>query len=157
MIKNIVCFFVVISTNAFAQLHHQTVGAGGGSSSNGVVFSVGQASVVGNHFAQGYSINQGFVQPIEGSYLFEAPKDSFDVEVYPNPFVKSFTASFEKEFSSIRVLIQNTLGQTIYQKDFVNQSEIAVELQSLAAQTYLVSILADHKIYNAKLIKQSKN
>ena len=154
MNKNIVCFLVLMCTNAFAQLHHQTVGAGGGSSSNGVVFSVGQISVVGNHFAQGYSINQGFVQSIEGSYLFEAPKDSFYVEVYPNPFVESFTASFEKEFSSIRVLIQNTLGQTIYQKDYSNQSEIGVEIQNLASQTYLVTILADNKTFKAKLIKQ---
>tara|TARA_X000000368_G_C22488083_1_gene475045 strand:- start:23 stop:187 length:165 start_codon:yes stop_codon:yes gene_type:complete len=29
------------------------------------------------------------------------------------------------------VIIQNTLGQTIYQKDFSNQSEIGVELQNL--------------------------
>ena len=92
MIKNIVCFFVVISTNTFAQLHHQTIGAGGGSSNNGVVFSVGQASVVGNHFAQGYSINQGFVQPIEGSYHFKPNGDSLHVTVYPNPFVESFSA-----------------------------------------------------------------
>lgn len=154
MIKNIVCFFVVISTNAFAQLHHQTVGVGGGSSSNGIIFSVGQASVVGNHFAQGYSINQGFVQPIEGSFLFEAPKDSFDVWVYPNPFVESFTASFEKEFSSITIIIQNTLGQTIYQKGYANSNEIVVELPDLSSQTYLVTIIADDQTFKAKLIQR---
>ena len=154
MIKNIVCFFVVISTNAFAQLHHQTVGAGGGSSSNGIIFSVGQASVVGNHFAQGYSINQGFVQSIEGSYLFEAPKDSFNVEVYPNPFVEFFTASFEKEFSSITIIIQNTLGQTIYQKGYANSNEIVVELPDLSSQTYLVTIIADDQTFKAKLIQR---
>ena len=154
MIKNIVCFLVLISTNAIAQLHHQTIGVGGGSSSNGIIFSVGQASVVGNHFAQGYSINQGFVQPIEGSYLFEAPKDSFDVRVYPNPFVESFKASFEKEFSSITIIIQNTLGQTIYQKDYSNQSEIVVELPDLSSQTYLVTIIADDQTFKAKLIQR---
>lgn len=154
MIKNIVCFLVLMSTNAFAQLHHQTVGAGGGSSSNGIIFSVGQASVVGNHFAQGYSITQGFVQPIEGSYLFETPKDSFDVRVYPNPFVESFTASFEKEFSSITIIIQNTLGQTIYQKGYANSNEIVVELPDLSSQTYLVTIIADDQTFKAKLIQR---
>ena len=154
MIKNIVCFLVLMSTNAFAQLHHQTIGVGGGSSSNGIIFSVGQASVVGNHFAQGYSINQGFVQPIEGSYLFEAPKDSFDVRVYPNPFVASFTASFEKEFSSITIIIQNTLGQTIYQKGYANSNEIVVELPDLSSQTYLVTIIADDQTFKAKLIQR---
>jgi hypothetical protein len=154
MIKNIVCFLVLISTNAIAQLHHQTVGVGGGSSSNGIIFSVGQASVVGNHFAQGYSINQGFVQPIEDSYLFEAPKDSFDVRVYPNPFVESFTASFEKEFSSITIIIQNTLGQTIYQKGYANSNEIVVELPDLSSQTYLVTIIADDQTFKAKLIQR---
>ena len=154
MIKNIVCFLVLISTNAIAQLHHQTIGVGGGSSSNGIIFSVGQASVVGNHFAQGYSINQGFVQPIEGSYLFEAPKDSFDVRVYPNPFVESFKASFEKEFSSITIIIQNTLGQTIYQKGYANSNEIVVELPDLSSQTYLVTIIADDQTFKAKLIQR---
>ena len=146
--------FILFPIFGFSQLHHQTIGVGGGSSNNGVVFSVGQASVVGNHFSQGYSITQGFVQPLKGSYLFEAPRDSFQVTVYPNPFVESFKASFEKKFSSINVIIQNTLGQTIYQKDFSNQSEIGVELQNLASQTYLVTILADNKTFKAKLIKQ---
>ena len=154
MIKNIVCFLVLMSTNAFAQLHHQTVGAGGGSSSNGIIFSVGQASVVGNHFSQGYSITQGFVQPLKGSYLFEAPKDSFQVTVYPNPFVESFKASFEKEFSSINVIIQNTLGQTIYQKGYANSNEIVVELPDLSSQTYLVTIIADDQTFKAKLIQR---
>ena len=154
MIKNIVCFLVLISTNAIAQLHHQTIGVGGGSSSNGIIFSVGQASVVGNHFAQGYSINQGFVQPIEGSYLFEAPNDSFQVTVYPNPFVESFKASFEKEFSSITIIIQNTLGQTIYQKGYSNSNEIVVELPDISSQTYLVTIIADDQTFKAKLIQK---
>lgn len=154
MIKNIVCFLVLMSTNAFAQLHHQNVGVGGGSSSNGIIFSVGQASVVGNHFAQGYSINQGFVQPIKGSYLFEAHKDSFDIKVYPNPFVESFTASFEKKFSSITIIIQNTLGQTIYQKGYANSNEIVVELPDISSQTYLVTITADDQIFKAKLIQR---
>lgn len=154
MIKNIVCFLVLMSTYTFAQLHHQTVGVGGGSSINGIIFSVGQASVVGNHFAQGYSINQGFVQPIEGSYLFDAPKGSFDVRVYPNPFVESFTASFEKEFSSVTIIIQNTLGQTIYQKGYANSNEIVVELADLSSQTYLVTIIADDQTFKAKLIQR---
>ena len=110
--------------------------------------------MVGNHFAQGYSINQGFVQPIEGSYLFEAPKDSFVVRVYPNPFVESFTASFEKEFSSITIIIQNTLGQTIYQKGYANSNEIVVELPDLSSQTYLVTIIADDQTFKAKLIQK---
>jgi hypothetical protein len=143
-----------MSTYTFAQLHHQTVGVGGGSSINGIIFSVGQASVVGNHFAQGYSINQGFVQPIEGSYLFDAPKGSFDVRVYPNPFVESFTASFEKEFSSVTIIIQNTLGQTIYQKGYANSNEIVVELADLSSQTYLVTIIADDQTFKAKLIQR---
>ena len=52
------------------------------------------------------------------------------------------------------MIIQNTLGQTIYQKDYSNKSEIGVELQNLASQTYLVTIHADNKTFKAKLIKQ---
>ena len=147
-------FLLLLPLLGFSQLHHQTIGVGGGSSNNGIVFSVGQASVVGNHFSQGYSITQGFVQPLKGSYLFEAPKDSFQVTVYPNPFVESFKASFEKEFSSINVIIQNTLGQTIYQKGYANSNEIVVELPDLSSQTYLVTIIADDQTFKAKLIQR---
>ena len=155
MIKNIVCFLVLMSTNAFAQLHHQTIGVGGGSSNNGVIFSVGQASVVGNHLSQGYNITQGFVQPLKGSYLFESPKDSFQVTVYPNPFVESFSAKFEKEYSSISITVETTLGQTVFSDVFFNASKIYVEIGALAAQAYLVSIRADNKVFVAKLIKTS--
>jgi hypothetical protein len=155
MIKNIVCFFVVISTNTFAQLHHQTIGAGGGSSNNGVVFSVGQASVVGNHFAQGYSINQGFVQPIEGSYHFKPNDDSLHVTVYPNPFVESFSAEFDKKYPSISLTVETILGQYIFSDVFFNTSTINVKIGALAAQAYLVTIRADNKVFVAKLIKTS--
>jgi hypothetical protein len=155
MIKNIVCFFVVISTNTFAQLHHQTIGAGGGSSNNGVVFSVGQASVVGNHFAQGYSINQGFVQPIEGSYHFKPNGDSLHVTVYPNPFVESFSAEFDKKYPSISLTVETILGQYIFSDVFFNTSKINVKIGALAAQAYLVTIRADNKVFVAKLIKTS--
>tara|TARA_B100000927_G_scaffold168874_1_gene136139 strand:- start:198 stop:650 length:453 start_codon:yes stop_codon:yes gene_type:complete len=147
-------FLLLLPLLGFSQLHHQTIGVGGGSSNNGVVFSVGQASVVGNHFSQGYSITQGFVQPLKGSYLFESPKDSFQVTVYPNPFVESFKASFKKEFSSITIIIQNTLGQTIYQKGYANSIEIVVEIPDISSQTYLVTIIADDQTFKAKLIQR---
>ena len=148
---------ILISFSGFSQLHHQTTGVSGGSSKNGVIYSIGQASIAGNHFSQGYSITQGFVHPLQGPYLFKPNEDSLQVTVYPNPFVESFKASFEKEFSSINIIIQNTLGQTIYLKNFSNQSEIGVELKNLASQTYLVTILADNKVFKAKLIKKSRD
>lgn len=154
MIKNIVCFLVLMSTNAFAQLHHQTIGVSGGSSKSGVIYSLGQASVVGNHFSQGYSITQGFVQPLQGSYLFKPNDDSFHVTVYPNPFVESFSAKFEKEFSSISLTVETILGQSVYKDIFFNTSTIFVKIGALAAQTYLITLRADNKVFVAKLIKQ---
>ena len=77
-------FLLLLPLLGFSQLHHQTIGVGGGSSNNGIVFSVGQASVVGNHFSQGYSITQGFVQPFSKSNfaIFWGPTGTTDTILF---------------------------------------------------------------------------
>ena len=77
----------------FSQLHHQTIGIGGGSNSSGVIYSVGQSSVIGNNMSGGFLITQGFVQPLSDLYYVEDINTNFNVAVYPNPFVNEFEAS----------------------------------------------------------------
>ena len=89
----------------FSQLHHQTIGIGGGSTSLGVIYSVGQSSVIGNNMSGGFLITQGYVQPVSDSYYVEDIYTNFNAAVYPNPFVKEFEASFEKVYNNINVLI----------------------------------------------------
>ena len=137
----------------FSQLHHQTFGVGGGSSSSGAIYSVGQSSVIGNNMSGGFLITQGFVQPLSDSYYVEDINTNFNVAVYPNPFVNEFEASFDKEYNNMNVLIQTLSGQTVFRKNYKNNNSIRVNLSGYSGQTYIVTINADGKTFTAKLIK----
>ena len=137
----------------FSQLHHQTLGIAGGSTSSGVIYSVGQSSVIGNNISAGFLISQGFVQPLSDSYYVEDINTNFNVAVYPNPFVNGFEASFDKEYNNMSVLIQTLSGQTVFRKNYLNKNSIKVDLSGYSGQTYIVTINADGKRFTAKLIK----
>ena len=146
-------FILLLPFLGFSQLHHQTLGVGGGSSSSGVIYSVGQSSVIGNNMSGGFLITQGFVQPLSDSYYVEDINTNFNVAVYPNPFVNEFEASFDKEYNNMNVLIQTLSGQTVYRKNFKKDNSIRVDLSGYSGQTYIITINADGKTFTAKLIK----
>ena len=146
-------FLLLLPLLGFSQLHHQTIGVGGGSSINGVIFSVGQSSVIGNNMSGGFLITQGFVQPLSDLYYVEDIDTNFNVAVYPNPFVNEFEASFDKEYNNMNVLIQTLSGQTVFRKNYQNNNSIRVDLSGYSGQTYIVTINADGKTFTAKLIK----
>lgn len=146
-------FLLILPLLGFSQLHHQTLGIGGGSTSSGVIYSVGQSSVIGNNMSGGFLITQGFVQPLSDSYYVEDINTNFNVAVYPNPFVNEFEASFDKEYNNMNVLIQTLSGQTVFRKNYQNNNSIRVDLSGYSGQTYIVTINADGKTFTAKLIK----
>ena len=146
-------FLLLLPLIGFSQLHHQTLGIAGGSTSSGVIYSVGQSSVIGNNMSGGFLITQGFVQPLSDSYYVENINTNFNVAVYPNPFVNEFEASFDKEYNNMNVLIQTLSGQTVFRKNYQNNNSIRVDLSGYSGQTYIVTINADGKTFTAKLIK----
>tara|TARA_B100002019_G_scaffold288164_1_gene301328 strand:- start:548 stop:1003 length:456 start_codon:yes stop_codon:yes gene_type:complete len=146
-------FLLLLPIIGFSQLHHQTLGIAGGSTTSGVIYSVGQSSVIGNNMSGGFLITQGFVQPLSDLYYVEDIDTNFNVAVYPNPFVNEFEASFDKEYNNMSVLIQTLSGQTVFRKNYQNNNSIRVDLSGYSGQTYLVTINADGKKFTAKLIK----
>lgn len=145
--------FLIVPLFGLSQLHHQTIGIGGGSTKSGVIFSVGQSSVIGNNFSSGFMVTQGFVQPISGLYSISDLETNLNANVYPNPFFKEFKVSFDKEYSNINIIVQTLLGQTVYKDSFKNKSLIKLDLSGFSGQTYIVTIYADSKRFTAKLIK----
>lgn len=137
----------------FSQLHHQTIAVGGGITTSGVIYSVGQASVIGNNMSGGFLITQGFVQPLSDFYYVEDINSNFNVAVYPNPFVNEFEASFDKEYNNTAITIQTLSGQTIFKRKYQNKNLVRVNLSGYSGQTYIVTINADGKKFTAKLIK----
>lgn len=146
-------YLLLLPIISSSQLHHQTLGVSGGSTTSGVIYSVGQSSVIGNNISGGFLINQGFVQPLSDSYYVDDIDTNFNVAVYPNPFVNEFEASFDKEYNNMNVLIQTLSGQTVFRKNYQNNNSIRVNLSGYSGQTYIVTINADGKTFTAKLIK----
>ena len=136
-----------------AQLHHQAISSSGGSS-NKVIYSVGQSSVIANATTSMATASQGFINPIKAAYAIETISTDLSVSIYPNPFIEQFIATFDKKYNNIQVIIQNVAGQLMYNSSFTNSAELVVETPTLGIQTYLITILADKKMFNAKLIKQ---
>ena len=129
-------FLLLFPIIVFSQLHHQTLGIAGGSTSSGVIYSVGQSSVIGNNMSGGFLITQGFVQPLSDSYYVEDIDTNFNVAVYPNPFVNEFEASFDKEYNNMNVLIQTLSGQTVLKKNYKKITQL--ELIFLDIQDKLI-------------------
>ena len=100
------------------------------------------------------TVSQGFVNPTKIAYAVETITTDLVVTIYPNPFVEQFTATLDKKYNNIQVIIQNVAGQLMYNSSFTNSAELVVETPTLGIQTYLITILADKKMFNAKLIKQ---
>ena len=146
-------FLLLVPLFGFSQLHHQSLGVSGDSTSSGVIYSVGQSSLIGNNMLGTLLITQGFVQPLYDSYYVEDINTNFNVAVYPNPFVNEFEASFDKEYNNMNVLIQTLSGQTVFRKNYQNNNSIRVDLSGYSGQTYIVTIYADGKTFTAKLIK----
>ena len=145
-------FLVLVPLFGFSQLHHQALGVSGDSTSSGVIYSVGQSSVIGNNMVGRLLITQGFVQPLYDSYYVE-DNANFNIDVYPNPFLNEFEASFDKEYNNISVLIQTLTGQTVFRENYQNNNSIRVDLSGYSGLTYIVTIYADGKTFTAKLIK----
>ena len=75
------------STSIYAQLHHQTIGALGGSQTKSnyhVSYSVGQSSVVGTYTSDAMFISQGYQQPIFNEYTAQPTSSLYEVKFYPN-------------------------------------------------------------------------
>lgn len=147
---------LLIPIMGFSQLKHQTLSVGGGSTSSGVIYSVGQNSVIGSNIVGKLIIIQGFVQPPNNSYQVESiVNENFKVTVYPNPFEKEFQALFDKEYNKIAVIIRALTGQIVFKKNYKNTNSIKVDLSGNTGQEiYVLSIYIDGKTFTAKIIKR---
>lgn len=153
MIRIHLFFFLIFPLFCHSQLHHQTISAYGSTSNRGII-SVGQSSVSGNQTKVKLIASQGFINPIQNVYLIETLEQNLEVLVFPNPFNEFFEITLDNEYQEIEIRIQNTSGQIVFEKKFNKKSKFQVHTPSLSNQTYLINILADNKIFNAKLIKQ---
>lgn len=157
-LKVIICCCCFFNLSISQQLHHEMMGAQGGSvnldNSYTVRFSVGQQSVTGTSSGS-VVVQQGFQQS-NWNKIIEQNTISIVTTVYPNPFVDSVKFSFSKSpGKSLDVVVFDLLGRLVYSNNIINESnQISIDLKNLSSAEYFVKISANNYIYSTKIIKQ---
>lgn len=74
-----------------------------------------------------------------------------EFKVYPNPVKDILNFSFDKEIATVSIC--NLLGQEVLSKS-VNSTETSLDVTSLSAGTYLITITSDNQVRTLKVIKE---
>ena len=119
--------------------------------------SIGQSSVIGTHYGNGYYLRQGYQQPQQKIKIEKTSfkTNSLNAIVYPNPFEESVSIFFSKSVENeISVLVFDIAGKAIYNGKFSASQNILLNLNTISSGTYLLKVLSKNKVFNAKLIKK---
>jgi hypothetical protein len=164
MIPKSLSFVMLFITSGalFAQATvRSTVGVNGNSTTTNfsgkqyiVQQSVGQASVIGNHTIQDFTVLQGFIQPpitIEGA---TDEDNSLQAVIYPNPFSNFIRVRFSEETDApLSVTLYDIAGRVVFSKEMASAREIQLDLNFLSSASYLIYISQANKQFTATLIK----
>jgi hypothetical protein len=146
------------SSSIYAQLHHQTIGALGGSqikSNYYVSHSVGQSSVVGTSQLNSTLISQGYQQLIFNEYILEPAFNLHEVKFYPNPFSTHLTFELSLDYENIQITIIDINGRIVFRntKSSANQS-LVLNIPFLSDSEYIITLTALNFYYQTKIIKK---
>jgi hypothetical protein len=146
------------STSINAQLHHQTIGALGGSQTKSnyhVSYSVGQSSVMGTYTSDAMLISQGYQQPIFNEYTAQPTSSLHEVKFYPNPFSTHLTFELSLDYDDIQTTIIDINGRIVFTKTLssANQS-LVLDLPFLSDSEYIITLTALNFYYQTKIIKK---
>lgn len=139
-------------------LHHQMLGAQGGSASTSnnlvVLYTVGQQSVTGTT-QNGYVFQQGFQQSNVKVKSGETSNTIF-ISAYPNPFLDKINIFFSSTpGSQMDVFVFDLLGRLVYSKKHeVIANTILLDLKTLSSAEYVVQLIASSFSDSIKIIKQ---
>lgn len=156
-----VMLFIAGGTLFAQETVRSTVGVNGNSTTTTisgkqyvVQHSVGQASVIGNHTVQDFTVLQGFIQPpikIEG-VLDE--DNSLQAVVFPNPFSSNVQVRFSEEIDApLSITLYDISGRVVFSKEMAPAREIQLDFDFLSSASYLLSISQANKQFTATLIK----
>lgn len=119
--------------------------------------SIGQSSVIGTSFNNGYYLRQGYQQPLNKIKVDNEGFSNNDLTatVYPNPFNETLTVSFNEEMNKeISVLVFDITGKLIYNQKFSPSQRIELNLNNISSGSYLLKVLSNNKLLNTKIIKK---
>ena len=165
---SILIFCLAFSVNAQSTKQYSIIGSNLGSSGSSNIIttntgnysisqSIGQSSVIGTYSNKGYSLRQGYQQPLNKIKVVKEAFENNDLTatVHPNPFEKSVFVSFNENIEKeIAVSIFDVAGKQIYHREFQPLQRIELNLNNLPIGTYILKVLSNNKLFNSKLIKK---
>ncbi|MEL0456981.1 T9SS type A sorting domain-containing protein [Flavobacteriaceae bacterium SZ-1-7] len=118
--------------------------------------SIGQSSVIGTHYGNGFALRQGYQQPLNNIKVVPISRNNNLVaHVYPNPFEESVDVTFSQDIKKdVSVLVFDVAGKLVYSKEFKPSQKINLNLVDISSGSYLLKVMSDDKLFNAKLIKK---
>ena len=156
MLFRLILVFIFTSFGLFAQnVHHHTISSTGVNlfGEKNVIQSIGVPIYGLPKSNNSKIITEGFVHPLafEGYVKF----NSLDISVSPNPFVNYLQISLPDLFQEIKVSLVDLSGKLIYNNSFTNTNELNLDFSNIyvVSQMYVLTIQADHQLYEAKLIR----
>ena len=161
----IFCFvFTIQGQNSKAySIMRSNLGASGSSkevtTNNGkysVSQSIGQASVIGTSSNNGYYLRQGYQQPLNKIKVTPLTKNNnLRATIYPNPFEQFISVAFDEDIENdISVLVFDIAGKQVYSRTYKPSQRIDLNFGNISSGTYLLKVLSNNKLFNAKLIKK---
>ncbi|GAA4885204.1 T9SS type A sorting domain-containing protein [Flaviramulus aquimarinus] len=120
-----------------------------------VSHSIGQSSVIGTHYNNGYYLRQGYQQPLNKIKVVEEfSNNDLLAKIHPNPFEQFVSISFNEAMENdISVLVFDVSGKLVYSRKFQPSQKIKLNLESIPNGNYILKALSNSKSFNAKLIK----
>jgi len=116
--------------------------------------SIGQKSVIGTFKKNKYVIRQGFQQPLLIAAKTNETDFNFSALVYPNPVNKKINIVLNEELTTdLAITIFDILGKRYYQEAKKFTPKFELDLSFLSSGTYFMTLFANGKNQQYKLIK----
>ena len=122
-------------------------------------YIVGQTIASTSATIGGYTITQGFVQPLptEGTFTDFINNNVWDIELvaYPNPVMQTlFIDVTQNNGRSIQFLILNTYGRTVL-RNMSKADQASIDVSSLAAGAYLLQAQIGARTIVKRFVKRT--
>ncbi|MGV6831369.1 MAG: T9SS type A sorting domain-containing protein [bacterium] len=117
--------------------------------------SIGQQSVINVFETENYQLRQGFLQPIDPSFISNGADDNLLGRWYPNPFIDHINLIFDEPLLDVvTISLYDVIGRQLFLRTYNPAQEIRVSLENLANGSYLLVAQMRSQQFIAKLVKR---
>jgi hypothetical protein len=79
---------------------------------------------------------------------------NFGLDVYPNPFTKTFTIKCNNKLDKATLSISNIAGENVYQSNCLNGNETNIDVSELSRGIYIIELNNNGAVERRKLVKE---